>query len=152
MELDAHRQRVARSQAESKARAVGDAGRHRDLYGITQARGARAIAEMAAFGPRFAAPAAVRTRGANGNIERQHEAMDRLARYAWPGNVRELQNVIERAVILSRGSILELEPDLVPMPTSGVSPQAAGEPPACRGAILRLEEADGPLPVPAEGG
>jgi len=54
--------------------------------------------------------------------------MDRLARYAWPGNVRELQNVIERAVILSRGSILELEPDLVPMLTSGVSPQAAGEP------------------------
>src|SRR3989449_9866880 len=56
------------------------------------------------------------------------DAMDRLARYAWPGNVRELQNVIERAVILSRGSILELEPDLVPMLTSGVSPQAAGEP------------------------
>ena len=24
--------------------------------------------------------------------------------YAWPGNVRELQNVIERAVILSRGT------------------------------------------------
>jgi len=56
------------------------------------------------------------------------DAMDRLGRYAWPGNVRELQNVIERAVILSRGSILELEPDLVPMLTSGVSPQAAGEP------------------------
>jgi transcriptional regulator with GAF, ATPase, and Fis domain len=43
------------------------------------------------------------------------DAMERLARYAWPGNVRELQNVIERAVILSHGSILELEPDLGPM-------------------------------------
>src|SRR4029077_13728173 len=31
------------------------------------------------------------------------EAMDRLASYEWPGNVRELENVIERAVVLSRG-------------------------------------------------
>jgi DNA-binding NtrC family response regulator len=32
-----------------------------------------------------------------------------LKAYDWPGNVRELQNVIERAVILSRGSELRLE-------------------------------------------
>jgi formate hydrogenlyase transcriptional activator len=31
-----------------------------------------------------------------------------LTAYAWPGNVRELQNVIERAVLLSPGSELEL--------------------------------------------
>jgi formate hydrogenlyase transcriptional activator len=31
-----------------------------------------------------------------------------LARYHWPGNVRELENVIERAVILSRGPELEI--------------------------------------------
>ena len=31
-----------------------------------------------------------------------------LARYHWPGNVRELENVIERAVILSRGPELEV--------------------------------------------
>jgi formate hydrogenlyase transcriptional activator len=42
---------------------------------------------------------------------------DRLASYSWPGNIRELQNVIERAVILSQSSVLELEPDLVPVPT-----------------------------------
>jgi formate hydrogenlyase transcriptional activator len=53
-------------------------------------------------------------------------AMDRLASYPWPGNVRELQNVIERAVILSRGSILEQEPDLVSMLTSGVLPAPPG--------------------------
>jgi formate hydrogenlyase transcriptional activator len=35
-------------------------------------------------------------------------AMDALARYAWPGNVRELQNVIERAVIFSPGSTLQI--------------------------------------------
>ncbi len=34
------------------------------------------------------------------------EAADVLARYAWPGNVRELQNVVERAVILCRGSTI----------------------------------------------
>jgi len=34
--------------------------------------------------------------------------MDALVRYPWPGNVRELQNIIERAVILSLGSTLEV--------------------------------------------
>ena len=34
-------------------------------------------------------------------------AKDQLLAYEWPGNVRELQNVIERAVILSKGMIDE---------------------------------------------
>ena len=34
--------------------------------------------------------------------------MEALVRYPWPGNVRELQNVIERAVILSNGSALQV--------------------------------------------
>jgi formate hydrogenlyase transcriptional activator len=34
------------------------------------------------------------------------ETMEAFVRYPWPGNIRELQNVIERAVILSRGPIL----------------------------------------------
>src|SRR5207302_1100541 len=36
------------------------------------------------------------------------DAMEALIRYGWPGNVRELENLIERAVILSRGSILQI--------------------------------------------
>ncbi len=32
-----------------------------------------------------------------------------LLRYDWPGNIRELRNVIERAVITSRGSDLEID-------------------------------------------
>jgi two-component system response regulator HydG len=34
------------------------------------------------------------------------EALDLLQTYAWPGNVRELENVIERAVVLTRSSII----------------------------------------------
>jgi len=37
-----------------------------------------------------------------------------LQRHHWPGNVRELQNVIERAVILSRGARLRLDLALSP--------------------------------------
>ena len=40
--------------------------------------------------------------------------MDLLSRYDWPGNIRELQNVIERAVVLSRGPVLRLGRDLLP--------------------------------------
>ncbi|MEN8692978.1 MAG: sigma 54-interacting transcriptional regulator, partial [Desulfobacterales bacterium] len=36
------------------------------------------------------------------------EAMQALQRYPWPGNVRELENVIERAVINTRGPRLRL--------------------------------------------
>jgi transcriptional regulator with GAF, ATPase, and Fis domain len=35
-------------------------------------------------------------------------SMDALQSYSWPGNIRELQNVIERAVINTRGSKLTL--------------------------------------------
>jgi Nif-specific regulatory protein len=34
-------------------------------------------------------------------------AIDMLAAYHWPGNVRELENVIERAVIVSTGDVIE---------------------------------------------
>ena len=34
--------------------------------------------------------------------------VDHLMKYSWPGNVRELENVIERSVITTRGSVLQL--------------------------------------------
>jgi PAS domain S-box-containing protein len=34
--------------------------------------------------------------------------MEALCEYPWPGNIRELQNVIERAVIISTGSVLNV--------------------------------------------
>ncbi|MBK7891703.1 MAG: sigma-54-dependent Fis family transcriptional regulator [Bdellovibrionales bacterium] len=35
------------------------------------------------------------------------EAMTKLLNWSWPGNVRELENVIERAVLLSNGDVLQ---------------------------------------------
>jgi transcriptional regulator with GAF, ATPase, and Fis domain len=34
-------------------------------------------------------------------------AMEELLRYRWPGNVREMKNVIERAVVLTRGEYID---------------------------------------------
>ncbi len=34
------------------------------------------------------------------------EAMEALRRYKWPGNIRELRNVIERAVLLANGGVI----------------------------------------------
>ena len=50
-------------------------------------------------------------------------AMNALVRYSWPGNIRELQNVIERAVILSTGPVLEVSIDDL-RPAAGSSPMA----------------------------
>jgi DNA-binding NtrC family response regulator len=36
-------------------------------------------------------------------------AMTRMHKHNWPGNIRELQHAIERAVILSNGSVLQPE-------------------------------------------
>jgi len=38
--------------------------------------------------------------------------MERLSGYPWPGNIRELENILERAVILSNGPTLELDPEV----------------------------------------
>jgi DNA-binding NtrC family response regulator len=46
------------------------------------------------------------------HLELTPEALDLLLDYDWPGNVRELENVIERAVVLSSGSRIDV--DLVP--------------------------------------
>ncbi len=51
------------------------------------------------------------------------QALARLCTYAWPGNVRELKNVIERAVVLAEGDMID-EADL-PDRLSGVAPPAA---------------------------
>lgn len=57
-------------------------------------------------------------------LELSAESMDRLTGYGWPGNVRELQNVIERAVILARSPVIEIEPQFLITPTSPAEPSS----------------------------
>ena len=49
------------------------------------------------------------------------ESLDRLAAYSWPGNVRELENVIERALVLSHGGVLDAAQGLVPADAASAS-------------------------------
>ncbi|MBZ5701855.1 MAG: sigma 54-interacting transcriptional regulator [Acidobacteriia bacterium] len=58
------------------------------------------------------------------------EALQVLARWDWPGNVRELENFIERAVILTTGSVLrvplaEIDLPACPEPAANLSLEAA---------------------------
>ncbi|HZR84930.1 MAG TPA: sigma 54-interacting transcriptional regulator [Candidatus Binatia bacterium] len=59
-------------------------------------------------------------------IGRQIDAVDRttmqrLQAYAWPGNIRELENVIERAIILERGTTLSIDGEVFRTPSGGPS-------------------------------
>jgi len=42
--------------------------------------------------------------------------MQALEAYDWPGNIRELENVIQRAIILSRTTSLDLKDAWLPRP------------------------------------
>jgi DNA-binding NtrC family response regulator len=64
-------------------------------------------------------------------------ALDLLLGYGWPGNVRELRNVLERALVLSRG-----EPAILPehLPPDVRSPSGTGAPVREHQVIMTLEE------------
>jgi formate hydrogenlyase transcriptional activator len=50
--------------------------------------------------------------------------MNALCQYDWPGNIRELEHLVERAVILSRGSTLEMPLDELRARTATAAPRA----------------------------
>ena len=47
--------------------------------------------------------------GAPAGVRFSAEALARLKAHFWPGNIRELQNIVERAVILRRGVLIEAD-------------------------------------------
>jgi formate hydrogenlyase transcriptional activator len=56
------------------------------------------------------------------------ETMALLERYHWPGNVRELENLIERALIVSRGDTLDIDPTwLSTVPATAASPASLAD-------------------------
>ena len=54
--------------------------------------------------------------------------MQRFVQCSWPGNVRELENVVERAIILSRDGTLLLEGVFNPARPAPARCRAAGRP------------------------
>ena len=72
------------------------------------------------------------------------DTMQGLVQYAWPGNIRELQNVIERAVILSPGPVLQVPlADLPPRATPARATPHATLAAAERAHILAVLEETG---------
>jgi len=61
--------------------------------------------------------------------------IERARAYDWPGNIRELQNVVERALIVSRGGALDASALLAPL----AAPRAAGA--AAAGTLQDVERA-----------
>jgi two-component system response regulator HydG len=66
----------------------------------------------------------------------EQRSMERLLSYSWPGNVRELEHVVERAVLLSQGPILEINLPLSEAENVRTSLQDGNEP----GALVTLDE------------
>ncbi len=73
------------------------------------------------------------------------ECVQRLRAYSWPGNVRELENVMERAVMISPGSRLELDralPDTAPQPPGAPAAPGSPEPVLSAREMQELERAN----------
>lgn len=58
-----------------------------------------------------------------GELKFSPESKEMMRQYTWPGNVRELQHAVEKAVILSSGSIVKME-----SPMQEAQPQTTPEP------------------------
>jgi DNA-binding NtrC family response regulator len=76
----------------------------------------------------------------------ERDALDVLCRYDWPGNVRELENVIQRAVVVSRGKPIHVDalPPKLVLASMGLAEPDETAPTAERGA--------GATPSPAADG
>ena len=48
------------------------------------------------------------------------EAMEMFAGYDWPGNIREVRNVVERAMVVTKGSQIQVEDLSFPFPPASI--------------------------------
>jgi sigma-54 dependent transcriptional regulator, acetoin dehydrogenase operon transcriptional activator AcoR len=77
--------------------------------------------------------------GHSGKVQQRQRIIETLTNYSWPGNIREFRNVLERAVILSKGGslrpehfpVFERQPpedrQLVSVPIDASLPEVLGE-------------------------
>lgn len=72
-------------------------------------------------------------RAGQGNVEFSPAALDALRNYRWPGNVRELKSVVERALLISEGPVIEV---------SALSLQHSSAPPEAAPASLAKPDAN----------
>jgi DNA-binding NtrC family response regulator len=72
------------------------------------------------------------------------KAEQAMLRYPWPGNVRELENVVERAVVVARGPLIEVGDLMLPEPVSGTAGRIQLPPEG-----VRLEEVEKSLIIQA---
>lgn len=83
---------------------------------------------------------------ANKKKEISDDALHVLADYRWPGNVRELENVLERAAIICKNSMIEVADLPVDIQSKGVTDIANPEKPAVNLHLLSVETS---LSIPA---
>jgi len=104
----------------------------------------RALAERRADIPALAA--AMIVRHGEGRAELPWiapEALDQLIAHDWPGNVRELENVIQRAMLLARGTRIELTDIIFDRPTPAAPVFTAtsnDDEPATLGKVVQMSE------------
>lgn len=82
----------------------------------------------------------------NKKKEISDDALHVLADYRWPGNVRELENVLERAAIICKNSMIEVADLPVDIQSKGVTDIANPEKPAVNLHLLSVETS---LSIPA---
>jgi len=70
------------------------------------------------------------------------ETMTMLVKYPWPGNIRELQNVIERAAILTTGSVLKVPSEDLRASNGAPAKQRVSAAPPSRDMRSVLEDAE----------
>jgi DNA-binding NtrC family response regulator len=99
--------RIVAATNRDMVRAVNEGGFRSDLYyrintiGITLPPLRERVVDIPLLADHF-----LRQYGGASPPRLTEEAMEALQRYRWPGNVRELRNVIERAVLLANGGVI----------------------------------------------
>ena len=66
----------------------------------------------------------------NRSLQFSPEAVAKLLSYTWPGNVRELENVVQRAIVLTSGEVIQPQYLIFDEPTAPVETSRVADLPA----------------------